>query len=163
MKRVKTFLATHATFGGAIRVVIVAGAERPAVLLLHRRGRQRAGDHRGVRRSRGHRTGVSRREGSLGQRPAAGAEPLGQHRRVASQPVALHAGGTVGLGQSAKNSRTATTRRGTMRTAARLTPTAAKPCRPPAWRPNFRTCPTARSPRKIRTLSNVCCASRYER
>src|SRR3990170_901812 len=69
-------------------VVDGAYAKRPFV---------RAGHRRDVRRSRGHRASLPRREGSLGQRPTTGAQPVDEHRRVAPQSLDAHPGGTLGL------------------------------------------------------------------
>lgn len=66
VKRVKTFRATHRTFGGAIRVVDRPGTERPTVLLLHEPRSGCDGEHRNLRRPLRDRAGVPRREGGLG-------------------------------------------------------------------------------------------------
>ena len=66
----------------------------------------------------------------LGQRSAAGAKRLGQHRGLASQFVAVHAGRTLVVEQTCRA--THAPRRlsvGRCCASARLTPTAAKPCR----------------------------------
>jgi len=74
-----------------------AGADGPAVFLLHGCECHGDRDYRSVRRPVGDRAGVPRCEGSLGERSAAGAKPVVEHRRVAHQPVAAYAGGTVGV------------------------------------------------------------------
>ena len=67
-------------------------------LLLDRSERERGGDPRSVRRPGDHRTGLPRREGSVGRRPAAGAEHLDQCGRLSSQLVDAYAGRIMGLG-----------------------------------------------------------------
>ena len=74
-----------------------AGARRLRVLLLDRPGGERAGDLGSVCRSVGHRTGLPRHQGSLGGRQAATSLPLGELRRLSSEPLDAHPGGTVGL------------------------------------------------------------------
>ena len=103
VKRTKTFLATHRTFGGTIRVVIVQESTGPQfffcteVTASVREVIECFADRSAIEQAPDPNT-TARCEGSLGERPAAGAEPVVEHRDVARQPVAAHADGTVGLG-----------------------------------------------------------------
>jgi hypothetical protein len=102
VKRFKTFLATHRTFGGAIRVVIVKEKTGPQFFYctdvkanpaeIIEAFADRAAIEQALRDVK-----VARREGSLGQRPTADAKCVDEHRRLAPQLVDAHPGRTVGL------------------------------------------------------------------
>src|SRR6267142_4587924 len=75
-------------------------ASRLRILLLHRSPSHAPRDHRSVCGSSGYRTGLSRREGSLGHRAAASSQYLDERGRVQPEPVGAYAGGMLGLAQA---------------------------------------------------------------
>ncbi len=102
VKQAKTFLATHRTFGGVIRVVIVREKTGPRFFYCT----DVQASVRAILEAFADRTAIeqvlydvktARRERGLGQRPAAGAARLDEHRRLAPQSVDAHAERTVGL------------------------------------------------------------------
>src|SRR6185312_2330138 len=66
-------------------------------LLLYRSGSHAARDHRGVRRSGGHRAELPRRERGLGRGIAAGPQHLDERRRLQLELVGAYARGMLGL------------------------------------------------------------------
>lgn len=95
VKTVKTFLATHATFGGVIRVVIVKEPTGPQFFYYT------DADVREILEAFGepldHRTGLPRRQRGLGERSTTGPQPVDEHRRLSPEPMAVHADGTLDL------------------------------------------------------------------
>jgi len=97
-KEFKTFLATHRTFGGAIRVVIVQEKTGPQFFFCT----DVDASVQQVIETFADRSAIEQVFHDVkevwGERSAAGAKPVGQHCLLAHQPVVAHADGTVGLG-----------------------------------------------------------------
>jgi hypothetical protein len=96
-KIAKTFLATYRPVRGVIRVVLVKEEHGWFALFCTDLAAS-------LRRSGNHRTGLSRRERSLGRRPAASAQHLDQRGRVSTLFVDVYAGRTVGLEPQSRRS-----------------------------------------------------------
>ena len=118
------------------------GGSRLVPVLLDRSQRHGRGDYRSLRRPRDDRTGLPRREGSLGRGPAAGAEHLDQHGGLSSESLDSHAGGTLVLEPPSRaNCAIAACRRGTTPNVVRPMPIAAKPCGDKSWNTNYQRLP----------------------
>ncbi len=125
LKTYKTFLATYKPVGGVLRVVLVREPSLGGVL-RHVPEPERGDDPRGGGRPRGAVAGVPRREGGSSCRSAAVASCVGEREGVELDPVVAYTGGVMGLAPSARRGyATGVSRRGTRRSAAPRTPTAA--------------------------------------